>query len=101
DPANPSKSDLVPIYCGPGLWYDAATGRLHARLAPTNLPEVANYRGPADPRKLPLVITPYRSVPLHLDGARHVRIQDLTIRGGGLNTVILEQSSAIDLDNVT
>ena len=44
--------------CGPGVWYDMKTGRIHARLGHTNLAHLGdqNYRGETDPRKLPLVI---------------------------------------------
>src|SRR5262249_18311844 len=64
----PGESDWKPLYCGPGLWYDPETGRIHARLAHTHLPKpVANYEGETDPRKLPLVVAPFRSVVLHLD----------------------------------
>lgn len=95
------KSDIQPMYCGPGLWYDRASGYLHARLAHTHLAGFANYQGETDPRRLPLVIAPFRSVPLHLDRAEHVRIQDLVIRGGGFDTVLIDQSSDIEFDNVT
>jgi hypothetical protein len=98
---NEQKTDVKPLYCGPGLWYDRRTGILHARLAHTNLSDMENYRGEQDPRKLRLVIAPYASLPLHLDGAEHVRFQDLVIRGGGYDTVVLDQSSDIEFDNVT
>lgn len=96
-----ATSDIKPMYCGPGVWYDAESGRLHARLAHTNLAGFDNYRGETDPRKLPLVIAPFRSVPLHVDRAEHVRFQDLVIRGGGYNTVVVDQASHIEFDNVT
>ena len=86
---------------GPGTWYDAQTGHIHIRLQHTHLPGIDNYRGETDPRKLQLVIAPYRSTPLHIDGAQHVRIQDLIIRGGGYDTVVMDQASDIDFDNVT
>ncbi|MBI1903086.1 MAG: DUF1565 domain-containing protein [Planctomycetia bacterium] len=98
---NTAKSDLKPLYCGPGLSYDAATGYIYARLSHTAIPAVPNYRGQTDPRKLPLVIAPFRSVPLHLDGVRHMRLQDLVIRGGGYDTVAIDQSNDLELDNVT
>jgi hypothetical protein len=101
---DPGKKLMVlPVYCGPGLWYDADTGHIHARLAPTNLktPGLANYRGESDPRKLPLVISSFKSVPLFVDMARHVRFQDLVIRGGGLNCVVLQMGIGIEFDNVT
>jgi hypothetical protein len=96
-----TTQDFVPLYCGPGIWYDPATGHIHARLAATHVPGGENYAGATDPRALSLVIAPFRSVPLHIDGARYVRFQDLTIRGGGYDTVVLDQCSDIEFDNVT
>lgn len=97
---DPETKDVKPIYCGPGLWYDAATGRIHARLAATHIPGFENYEGETDPRRLPLVIAPFRSVPLHADGARHIRFQDLVIRGGGYSAVVLDQCQDSEFDNV-
>lgn len=98
---NAQGTDVRPLYCGPGVWYDRATGYLYARLQHTHVEGFDNYRGQTDPRKLPLVIAPFRSVPLHLDQAEHVRFQDLVVRGGGYDTVVLTQASDIELDNVT
>lgn len=95
-----ATKDWKPLYCGPGLWYDPVSGRIHARLSHTHLPNIDNYRGETDPRKLPLVIAPFRSLPLRADGARHVRFYDLTIRGAGYDAVILDQASDVVLDNV-
>src|SRR5262249_26367223 len=92
------KSMILPIYCGPGLWYDRDSGHIHVRLAHTNLktPGLANYRGETDPRKLPLVIAPFKSTPLFVDMAKHVRFQDLVIRGGGHNAVVLQMGIDIE-----
>ncbi len=101
---DPDKKQMVlPVYCGPGLWYDAATGHIHCRLAHTNLenPSVPNYRGETDPRKLPLVIAPFNSVPLFVDRAMHVRFLDLVILGGGFNTVVLQTGVGLEFENVT
>jgi hypothetical protein len=95
------KADVKALYCGPGLWYDPTTGNIHCRLKHTHLPQGVNYGGVTDPRKLPLVVAPFRSVPLHVDGARHVRFQDLVIRGGGYDTIVLDQAGDIEFDNVT
>ena len=75
----------------------------HVRLAHTHVthPEIANYTGETDPRKLPLVVAPFLSVPLLIDQAMHVRFQDLVIRGGGFNTVVLQFGVGIEFDNVT
>lgn len=94
--------DIEPLYCGPGMWYDQATGYIHCRLRPTHNPEpIANYRGETDPRKVPLVIAPLRAITMHVDGARHVRFQDLVLRGGGYTTVRLDGSKHVEFDNVT
>lgn len=103
--ANPdaAKKDVDPVYCGPGILYDSQTSRIHVRLAHTHLkwPGVPNYEGETDPRKLPLVIAPFRSVALHVDGAQHVRFQDLILCGGGFESVVIDQGIEIDFDNVT
>ncbi len=103
DLSDPQKkgADVKPLYCGPGLWYDAATGAIYCRLAATHLAEGVNYRGVGDPRKVPLVVAPFRAVPLHVDGARHIRFQDLIIRGGGYNTIVIDQSSDLEFGHCT
>lgn len=101
DPAK--KLMVLPVYCGPGVWYDRETGHIHIRLAHTHLktPGLANYRGETDPRKLPLIITPFKSTPLFVDMAKHVRFQDLVIRGGGHDCVVLQMGIDVEFDNVT
>jgi len=91
------------FYCGPGLFYNKATGKIHARLAHTHhtIAHMVNYQGETDPRKLPLVIAKFRSVSLHLDQAAHVRFEDLIIRGGGYNNVMMTFGISIAFDHVT
>lgn len=101
--SDPEKKIMVkPVYCGPGLWYDRQSGYIHVRLAHTHLqnPRMQNYRGEPDPRKLPLIVAPFKSVPLFVDLARHVHFQDLVIRGGGYNVVVLQMGVNIEFDNV-
>jgi hypothetical protein len=101
DPERTQQCDILPLYCGPGLWYDSAAGRIRIRLSHTRLdPPVDNYRGPVDPRTLPLVVTEFDSVPLRLAGAGHVRLQDLTIRGGGYCAVEMDVCDHIEFDGV-
>ncbi len=95
------EQDIEPLYCGPGLWYDPASGRIHVRLAHTRVDGVPNYTGETDPRRLPLVIAPFRSVPVTLDRAVRVTLRDLEIRGGGYDTVILDYAEHVTLENVT
>jgi len=96
------KIMCLPIYGGPGLWYDRETGYIHVRLAHTHLdvPGIPNYQGETDPRKLPLVISASDSTPLLVDLAMHVRFKDLVIRGGGWVTVQLRFGIDLDFDNV-
>lgn len=101
---DPEKRLMVlPVYCGPGLWYDRDSGHIHVRLAHTALktPGMANYRGETDPRRMPLIIAPFKSVPLFVDMAKHVRFQDLVIRGAGHDCVVLQMGIDIEFDNVT
>ncbi len=99
--AGEDAKDIDPFYCGPGVWYDRETGYIHCRLAHTHLPApLPNYRGPTDPRQVPLILAPFRATPLTLDGAEHVRLQDLVVRGGGYTTVALDHAQHIELDNV-
>lgn len=96
----------LPIYLGPGIWYDADSGHIHARLTNTNYgsdfdyPGTADYRGVRDPREVGLVIAPFRSLPIFLDGAEHVTIQDIAVRGAGENALLLHGSQYVTFDNV-
>lgn len=98
-----SAGNRDPFYCGPGIYYDQMTGKIHCRLAHTrqDYEGFVNYEGETDPRKLPLVIAPFRSVPLFLDQAMHLRIQDLVIRGGGYNTVVMNFAVDVEFNYVT
>jgi hypothetical protein len=91
---NDPEQFIKPMYCGPGLWYDKQTGRVHVRLAHTKLqvPETApeqivQYQGETDARKLPLVVAPLDSIPLTVSQAMHVKFEGLVFRGGGYITV--------------
>lgn len=100
DPAK--KIFNLNVYCGPGIWYDSRSGHIHCRLAHTHndLSGAGDYRGGTDPRTLPLVIAPLHSVPLLIDRATHVRFQDLEIRGGGEETVLLRHASGVEIDGL-
>lgn len=107
-------------YVGPGIWLNRQTGRIHVRVAhhkseglvrartpltlkhlPHRLHSLESYQGETDPRKLPLIIAPFQSVPLTIDRAQHVRFQDLVIRGGGYDAVDIRHGEHIEFDNVT
>jgi hypothetical protein len=93
------------IYCGPGLWFNRQTGKIHIRLAHHRLEGLGDraYRGETDPRKLPLAIAAgFGDDVLRLSGVRHVRIQDLVLRGAtGSPMIHLYGSQNIELDRLT
>ena len=89
------------IYCGPGVWYNTETHRIHIRLRHHNLPAVRkedHYLGETDPRKLPLVLGLNTRRPLLIEDARHVRFQDLVVRCGAVR---IYRSEDVTLENVT
>jgi hypothetical protein len=90
------------IYDGPGLWLDWTTHRIRARLAPTRIAALGddNYRGATDPRTLALVVGVDRSA-LRLEQAKHVRVQDLVLRGSAIATVRVDDGDDVELDGVT
>ena len=93
------------FYCGPGLWFNRATGRLHIRLAHHRLAGLGDraYRGENDPRKLPLVIAAgFGDDVLRASGVKHVRLHGLVLRGAtGSPMIHLYGSQHIELDHVT
>lgn len=97
------KEQPPPCYFGPGVWYDKQSERIHVRLEHTHLPAFGNdnYRGATDPRQLPLVIAPWNRAPLTLQDAAHVKVQDLVLRGGGDNTLLIRGCQHIALDGLT
>jgi hypothetical protein len=100
------------IYCGPGVWYDRESGHIHVRLAHTTLPVLGeDHYGPGpgrnphglgetDPRKLPLLVAGSRTV-LGLTNCKHLRLQDLVVRGSSRSTVHCSGCEHIDLDGLT
>lgn len=104
------QDDPIGIYCGPGVRRDPETGRIHVRLSHTLLAGLGNdaYRGETDPRKLPLVISGHEYA-LRIEGARHLRIQDIVVRGAERSAVLITRDQEdidhdaedIELDGVT
>jgi hypothetical protein len=87
---NNRQEDPTGIYCGPGVRRNPETGRIHIRLAHTELAGLGprHYRGETDPRKLPLVISGH-DYALRIEGARHVRLEDLVVRGGERGAILI------------
>ena len=93
------------VYCGPGLWFNRETHRIHIRLAHNNLPGLGDraYRGETDPRKLPLVVAVgFGDDVLRISGIRHVRIEGLVLRGAtGSPMIHVYGSTGIHFDHLT
>ena len=91
------------IYCGPGVFYDVESGRIHIRLARTRQSALGddNYRGETDPRKLPLVIAGTSGgSALTLADADFVRVRDIVVRGARAATVSIRNCRNIEFDGV-
>jgi hypothetical protein len=93
------------IYCGPGLWFNRDTGRIHIRLAHTKLAGLGDraYRGETDPRRLPLIVAlGFGDEVMRITGVKHVRIRGLVFRGAtGSPMIHVYGSENVELDHVT
>ncbi|MBL8829432.1 MAG: hypothetical protein JNM18_20780 [Planctomycetaceae bacterium] len=92
----------VGMYAGPGARRDPDTGRIHIRLSHTQLDGLGKhaYRGETDPRKLPLVIVG-ADFGLVIEGAKHVKMQDLVIRGTKDVSLRISHGEQLEFDGVT
>jgi len=93
------------VYCGPGLWFNRKTERIHVRLAHTTLAGLGDrhYRGETDPRKLALCVSgPYGADALRINGVSNVVLRDIEVRGAsGSPLVNLYGSENVTLDGLT
>jgi hypothetical protein len=93
------------IYCGPGLWFNRDTRRIHIRLAHHRLEGLGDraYRGETDPRRLPLsVAAGFGGDILRVSGIKHLRIRDLVLRGAtGSPMIHVYGSEDIGFDRLT
>jgi hypothetical protein len=101
----PKDKTAGTLYCGPGLWFNRETGRIHIRLAHHTLAGLGEraYRGETDPRKLPMVVAVgFGGDVLRINGIKHVRIEGLVLRGAtGSPMVHVYGSEGINLDHLT
>ncbi|HLQ46264.1 MAG TPA: hypothetical protein VK137_16090, partial [Planctomycetaceae bacterium] len=93
------------FYCGPGMWFNRDTARIHIRLAHNQLAGLGDraYRGETNPRKLPLTIAVgFGDDVLRVNGIQHVRIQGLVFRGAtGSPMIHVYGSQHVDFDHLT
>lgn len=92
-----------PVYCGPGVWYNTETQRIHVRLAHTNLVGLGenNYRGETDPRRLRLVVALRGGPVIDIEDCRNVALQDLVVRGAVDSCIDLDGARDIALEGLT
>lgn len=91
------------VYCGPGLWFDRETERIHCRLAHTRLSGLGrdNYKGETDPRQLRLIVTAgWDHSPLTLKNCRHVKLLDLSLCGSVETALDIQECQAIELNSI-
>ncbi len=92
------------VYCGPGLWFNRETERIHCRLAHTQLSGLGkdNYAGETDPRKLKLIVAAgWDHSPLTLKNCRHVNVLDIQLRGSVEAALDLQDCECIELNGLS
>ncbi len=101
----PKSKNEGAVYCGPGLWFNRETNRIHSRLAHNQLPGLGEraYRGETDPRKLPLIVAVgFGDSVLRINGIKGVRIEGLVLRGAtGSPMIHVYGSQDIHLDHLS
>lgn len=104
-PGGKKEAKNVGVYCGPGLWYNRETGRIHIRLAHHRMPGLGDraYRGETDPRKLKLVVAlGFGEAVMRVNGVRHVKLQGIVFRGAtGSPMIEIYGSTNVHLDHLT
>lgn len=90
------------VYMGPGLWFDPDTHNVHIRLSHTHnhVPGLPDYIGETDPNKIALAISSKGMRTLIIGSSKHLRLENLTIRFGGDETISLLASQGVVFDHV-
>jgi len=99
---NKTGSDSF-VYCGPGLWFNPETERIHCRLAHTQLSGLGkdNYTGETDPRKLKLIVAAgWDHAPLTLKNCKHVKLLDLMLCGSVETALDIQDCQALELNGI-
>lgn len=91
------------VYCGPGIWYNPETKRIHARLAHTNLEGLMedNYRGETDPRKVPLVVALRGEAVMEFEKSQHMALQDIVLRGAVTSCLVIDGCRDVSAEGIT
>lgn len=90
------------VYVGPGVWYSPESQRIHVRLSHIRAKAYGEdrYRGENDARRLPLVIA-RPGTPLRIERSKHLRLQNIVVRGAGGTTISIQNCDDVTLDGVT
>jgi hypothetical protein len=103
-PKEGNKKGGEGVYCGPGMWFNRETNRIHIRLAHNQLPGLGDraYKGETDPRKLPLIVAVgFGDDVLRICGIKNVRVEGLVLRGAtGSPMIHVYGSEGVHLDRL-
>jgi hypothetical protein len=90
------------VYMGPGLWFHRQTHKIHIRLSHThnNVPGIGDYAGETDPNKVRLAISSKLMKALSIRKCENLRLEDLSIRFGGDETMTLANCKNVVFDHV-
>lgn len=90
------------VYMGPGLWFDRQAHRVHARFSHThnNVPGLVDYTGETDPNRVRLAVSSKLMKALSMSKCENVRLENLSIRFGGDETMSLSNCKNVVFDHV-
>jgi hypothetical protein len=90
------------VYMGPGLWFDRQAHRVHARFSHThnNVPGLVDYTGETDPNMVRLAVSSKLIKALSVSKCENVRLENLSIRFGGDETMSLSNCKNVVFDHV-
>ena len=90
------------VYMGPGLYFDEESGKIHIRLSHTanRIPGLADYDGGTDPRHVRLAISRFLPGPFAVENCNFLRVEHITMRFGGSQTVRINESNDIEFNHV-
>jgi hypothetical protein len=90
------------VYMGPGIHFNAGTGRVHVRLAHThnNVSGVTDYDDETDPGRTPLALSARDATTLSVSGSSYLRFERLTVTFGGEDTIRVAGCQQLTFDHI-
>jgi len=100
--SEPALPRMPFTYFGPGVYFNAQTGRVHIRLANTTngIAGAEDYAGETDPNQLAIGILDHDRHGFDIRACHHVQFRHLSFRYGGNETIRIEGSDDVTLDHV-